>query len=132
MPSIKRNSRTNLILDREQRGDEMGKRRQERGKAERRGREGREMEETFVKNRAHENFTVGICRCLGDRELSRELANGHAYIVIFTTSARQKKRLFAMVRCAAMTVVRVKLVTMLPLTKDAADRPQLRLSSVRA
>lgn len=40
MPSIKRNSRTNLILDREQKGDERGKRRQERGKPERREREG--------------------------------------------------------------------------------------------
>lgn len=57
MPSIKRNSRTNLILDREQKGERW---RQER-------RPGEMKWETFVKNRADQNFTVGICRCPGDR-----------------------------------------------------------------
>lgn len=131
MASIKRNSRTNLILDRErtQKGGE-----QEGGrKGKTCGGGGEEIVKTFVKKRADQNFTVGICRCLGDdrqrgwrgrrskkdggrsprkHRLSR--IGGQPRIVIFTTSARQKKRLFAMVRCAAMTVVRVKLVTMLP------------------
>lgn len=80
MPSIKRNSRTNLILDREQKG----------GKEKESGRKVGEKKkwETFVKNRTDQNFTVGICRCLVAGHERREggpvstgsleSANGHA------------------------------------------------------
>lgn len=71
MPSIKRNSRTNLILDHKEKGCkgrkvEAGKTAGGRGGGV--GGRGRGMKwETFVRNRADQNFTVGICRCPGDR-----------------------------------------------------------------
>jgi len=72
----------------------------------------------FVKTRISRSASAAISRQreAGDRLRKRRLSRigERPRIVIFTTSARQKKRLFDMVRCAAMTVVRVKLVTMLP------------------
>lgn len=120
MPSIKRNSRTNLILDRGQkegegRGGAAGKPAEKRN-----GRRSLRIAQTRISrsvsadvsaadNEEREEGEGGGAR---KHRLSR--IGGRPRIVIFTTSARQKKRLFAMVRCAAMTVVRVKLVTMLP------------------
>lgn len=126
MSSIKRNSRTNLILDCEQKGCE--------GKDGGQGGGGREEMKWATCSLRIAQTRIIISRSVSADVPARATGNeergggggvtsrkhrlfrigGRPRIVIFTTSARQKKRLFAMVRCAAMTVVRVKLVTMLP------------------
>lgn len=94
------------------------------------------MEKTFVKNRAHQNFTLGICQCLGDRgqgagTLSKigERPRIHSY--------------FHDIRVAKEATIRhgpvrgddsgsSEIGHYIAATKDAADRPQLRLSRLRA